>query len=632
MRSPACSHEWHLDSKGMSDLPKPRPAPVERDDQSAEDAEMARLRRLLLGEDYERLSAMRADLNRMLALYDELGDPAKQANRVAVVLSEAVLLREHQDHGVSKALRPAIADSIKASVRKDPQPLVDAISPIIGPAIRRAVNEAIAGVLQVFDKLLEHSFSWRALKWRFEAWRTGSPYAEVVLFHTLTFWVEQVFLIHRETGLLLQHVTSRQGGIRDPDLIGSMLTAITDFVSDSFSDSADAGSVQSMQVGDHRVMVEQGRLAFIAAVTRGNPSAELTTALQETLETVHLLYRGQLERFDGDAAPFAETHGLLEDCLQRKTKPESKRRPWIPLLLLGLLVFGPLGYLGYQSHQRYRVWDRAMDKLRVEPGIVVTDAVRDGDLYRVEGLRDPIAREPLEVIGPQAATELQWDWRWKPYLSFEEGFLLTRARQALQAPETVVLSVNGDLLELSGEAPRPWVDTMRDAVLRIPGIAAYRDDELRPVSDSTVDRDALVDEQQALSAGRAELAHYRDLITATEIYFRVGSMKLQQDQSHVLDMLATEMKALVAVADDFDLVPRFLVTGYADTTGTQTENLRLSLLRARAVIIGLVARGVNDNLFLPIKLGVNSSAQASDPEVHAGNRRVTLDFIVPSGI
>ena len=43
----------------------------------------------------------------------------------------------------------------------------------------------------------------QGLKWRVESIRTGRPFAEIVLMHSLLYRVEQVFLIHRETGLVL---------------------------------------------------------------------------------------------------------------------------------------------------------------------------------------------------------------------------------------------------------------------------------------------------------------------------------------------------------------------------------------------------------------------------------------------
>ena len=66
------------------------------------------------------------------------------------------------------------------------------------------------------------------------AWRTGKSFAEVVLLNTLVYRVEQVFLIHAQTGLLLQHVVADAVTAQDADMVSGMLTAIRDFARDSF--------------------------------------------------------------------------------------------------------------------------------------------------------------------------------------------------------------------------------------------------------------------------------------------------------------------------------------------------------------------------------------------------------------
>jgi OOP family OmpA-OmpF porin len=58
------------------------------------------------------------------------------------------------------------------------------------------------------------------------ALRTGTSFAEVVLLNTLLYRVEQVFLIERESGLLLQHVRSAAVRTEDADMVAGMLTAI----------------------------------------------------------------------------------------------------------------------------------------------------------------------------------------------------------------------------------------------------------------------------------------------------------------------------------------------------------------------------------------------------------------------
>ncbi len=138
------------------------------------------------------------------------------------------------DDKLADALAPTFQEAFKVSVKKDPQSLVDAISPVMGPAIRKSISDALERMVQSLNQTLEYGFSPKGLKWRFEAFRTGKPFAEVVFLHTLQYRVEQLFLIHRKDGLLLQHVAVEPGLSQDADMVSGMLTAIRDFVRDSF--------------------------------------------------------------------------------------------------------------------------------------------------------------------------------------------------------------------------------------------------------------------------------------------------------------------------------------------------------------------------------------------------------------
>src|SRR5919106_958029 len=251
----------------------------------------------------------RAELD---SLQEKLNNPEVLAESVSKILPEAVRMRAGRDEDLTQAMSGTVEKALRASVRRNPRPLADAIFPIIGPAIRKAIATAIAGLIQSFNQTLEHSLSVRGLKWRWEAIRTGKSFAEVVLLHSLLYRVEQVFLIHRESGLLLQHasVTSSQS----PELISSMLTAIQDFVRDSFH-VEEVETLETMRVGELSVWVEQGPFAILAAVIRGNAPQDLRTTLQATLEKIHLEKGRALENFQGDTSTFESIRPELEDCL-----------------------------------------------------------------------------------------------------------------------------------------------------------------------------------------------------------------------------------------------------------------------------------------------------------------------------
>ena len=226
--------------------------------------EFEELRRLLLSREREQLRA----------LSDRISDKERRSQDIASVLPEAIKMSRERGEQLSQALRPAVEGSFKDSIEQRPQLFVDALHPIIGPIVRKSVAETLRRLLQSFNQTLEHTFSWRGLKWRWEALRTGRSFAEVVMLRSLVYRVEQLFLIHRETSLSLLHVTSDPALSKDSDMVAGMLSAIQDFARDSFATGEDA-ALEEFRVGELQVWIVPGRHAYLAAVIRGNPSLEL---------------------------------------------------------------------------------------------------------------------------------------------------------------------------------------------------------------------------------------------------------------------------------------------------------------------------------------------------------------------
>ncbi len=95
----------------------------------------------------------------------------------------------------------------------------------------------------------------------------------MVLKHTMHFRVEHIFLIHRKTGLLLAHSAAPEASAQDPQLVSSMLSAIQDFVRDSFSEEAVAAGRIDTACSADLLLWSEGQTIRIPCchVIRGNP-------------------------------------------------------------------------------------------------------------------------------------------------------------------------------------------------------------------------------------------------------------------------------------------------------------------------------------------------------------------------
>jgi OOP family OmpA-OmpF porin len=225
------------------------------------------------------------------------------------------------------------------------------------------------------------------VKWRLEAWRSGSSFADVVLKHTIVFRVEHVFLIHRKTGLLLEHVAAAEAASQDPHMVSGMLSAIQDFVRDSFSNSEGGrgGGIDSLRLGDLTLWCEEGPSAFLAAVIRGNPPESLHTQLREALGHIHEDLRGPLEQFEGDSSILGDLSTRLGTCLQQQEQPKEKKLSrWLWFLPLAVLV-GLVTWWVLRAVEESRV-DTYVQLLKDQPGIVVTGVERRDGMWHVSGV------------------------------------------------------------------------------------------------------------------------------------------------------------------------------------------------------------------------------------------------------
>ena len=442
------------------------------------DVRLEQLRRLLLGREIEVLSR----------LSDVMEDPERLAAAVGRVLPTAIA-QATSDARLGHVLAPAMEKATESSIRSDPHKLVDILYPLIVPAIRKSIGETIDATFQSLNQSLKYSLTWRGLKWRWEAWRTGSSFAEVVLKHTLVYQVEHVFLIHRHTGLLIAHVAAENAASQDPQLVSSMLVAIQDFVKDSFSGAEHQG-LDALRLGELRLWSEQGPFATLVAVIRGDPPEELHDTLRSALSRIHAERHQALESFDGDSSGFADVEAQLSECvtLGQKAPPRVSLRWLVTLIwLLPLLLFA--GALGARWWQDQRLWEGYLERLQAEPGIVITELGKRNGKFLVAGLRDPLAADPRLVLRQAEMDPNRVVMSFVPYQALDPQSVLRRLNATLDPPPGVTLAIEGGGIVAQGSAPRSWLERARAVAQALPaGAPAFDPSGVRNADEADEQR------------------------------------------------------------------------------------------------------------------------------------------------
>ncbi|MCW5981815.1 MAG: OmpA family protein [Bryobacteraceae bacterium] len=503
------------------------------------------------------------------------------------------------DQRLIEALSPTIQHALRRSLRDERRAWSEALYPIMLPSVRMAVWAAFHEAVESLNRLVEASLSWRSWQWRLEAWRRRKSFAEVVLLRTLVYRVEQVLLIHRETGLLLHSVASKDAATKDPDIISGMLTAVQDFVRDSFNGGQES-PLNELRTADLTVRIEQGPWAVIAAVVRGYPPAELHATLTAAADLVHQEMAQELREFDGDAGRFVRARSILEGCLQaayRTPPPSSYRKLWVlaaaasVLLVVGLAMF---------VQQRLR-WSDLAARLNAEPGIVVTGHYDSGGKHVIEGLRDPLAADPAQFMADAGIDPARAALRLRPFVSLEPALQLARAREALSPPPGVALRLEADALSVEGAAPRAWIRRLREANLAALGIRALHLASLRDLDAETL----------------------RQAMESEAIRFEPGSSRLSPQQQQRAEKLAALLVDWAKAARELGRDPRVEVVGRADRSGDAAYNLRVSEERARRVRDLLAASGLPEEI-IAINAEGDAAARGADNGEDAAYRTVRI--------
>lgn len=589
-------------------------AALQQPQSCAEEEAIAELRNLLLGSQSSQKPSSEeeaiAELRNLLLgpeLQARLDSLQLRVEDVSQVLPEAIILRTMQDEQLTKAVMPTVEQALEVSVKQDLNVLANSLFPIFGPATRKAVAAAMKTLTESLNQTLDHSLSPQGFKWRLEALQTGKSFAEVVLLRTLVYRVEQVFLIHRETGLVLQHAVAPTVAAQDADLVSAMLKAIQDFVQDSFSVSQE-DALETLHFGELTIWIDQGPQAILAGVIRGTPPQELRLSFQTTLEQIHKQFRSSFISFQGDNTHFEPSKQYLEACLQTQHQPKKDKPSPILFALLGIILcsIGLWGFFSFQERQR---WVSYLEKLNSQPGIVVVDAEKRWGKYFISGLRDPLAIDPVKLmrsskLNPQTVTS-----NWESYLSFEPRFIIKRAKQLLQPPETVSLSIDENgILHATGSAQRQWIDQARNLAPNIPGITQFRSEQL------------IEAELQALHWGKK-------IIENQIIYFVTGYTQIVPGQSDKIQTVVREIKKLTDAAASLNKGVRIEIIGHSDSDGLEENNLLVSQARAELILSNLVSQGLTKTHLTAKGVGSREpwqNASAQKQENKEFNRRVSF--------
>lgn len=501
---------------------------------------------------------------------------------VGDVLTEALHDRQKTDGSVNKVLQPLIEDSVEHSVTHHSDRLVSSLYPLMGSLVRKSVTAFLTDFMEKTNQLIDNSLTIKGLTWRVKAWQAGVSFSQYVASQTFVYRVEHVLLIHRETGLLLTSVDLNNDTKSDADLISSMLTAINDFVGDSFTGTEDGlrEQLQTVTTDNFNLLIKPGPNALVVAAVTGNPPQGVSDQLQLTLENIHRLYRDELTQFNGDNESFSNAEPLLTDCLlseQKSAESEVNRIPWFAWVLF-MFIFGFIIFQTFQLWVKAELTDKLMT-YDLNAGVVVNHIqVNNEHDIEIDILRDPDAVTVIDWLKNNNITIKNVTLTERRYQSLDLGILKIRAERILAQYPQIESKWQGEILLLSGSIALLHFEKLVNSL----SLAGFT--QKHNLSTEQVTHPVMVDVNSSKTAKEHIFKELIGRITTIQLDFSVESAVITKDMRLSLKKVYRYLEQINLLAKQLDFNVGLLVIGCSDNTGNKVTNTQLSLQRAQSTV------------------------------------------------
>ncbi len=281
------------------------------------------LKSLILNDEAKRVSELEQDLDAILtyikdpsffkAHFDTLFDDlfkehiSQKDSRVKDALadhfSNIVSKSIEQDLlGLRKSLSAVIAPAIKEQIEKNSDEMIDALYPILGGMISKYVSQSIKQMTQKIEKRIQTGLSWRRYLLKLKSKLSGVSESEILLEQSMEQRAKSIFVIHKQSGLLVAEASCVHKEIKEPEMVASMASAIRSFVLEWIEGADDRGEREDLSMvsyGNSTLYIESAGSVLFVAFFDEEPDFESRAHVNELFSNLMLKYGDYFSDFDG---------------------------------------------------------------------------------------------------------------------------------------------------------------------------------------------------------------------------------------------------------------------------------------------------------------------------------------------
>ena len=477
-------------------------------------------------------------------------------------------------------IAPLLGPAIKEQVKNQKDDVVDALYPVIGNMISRYVTKSLEEMLVNINAQIQSGLSYKTLKRKVKAKMQGVSEAQLLLNENVSSNIQAIFLIHKDTGIVLAQAQNPNHEINDPDMLASMMTAIRSFVNDWVSQDGESKELGEIDYSGNKIIIEASSYSYLAVIVEGAAYKTTYEKIRDTLGNIVSLYGENIREFEGDLENFSELNIeeklellLLHDNKEDKEVEKVRLHPLI--YIIPLLLLSWWGFIIYKNYMNETLKERVDTRLyktasltsyrlttEVEDGVVILRGEvpfsyhKQLALQLITNMSDVVSVENKIVVIPTLSDPVQ--------INANIAYLIMGLN--IQKGLTLEYSYDYENLKILGIA---WSQKLKESALEALS-------KIKGINNIT-----------------NEIKVIPPLITKN-IYFDRGFTSLSTEaQSTLLEVIN-----LLSYAQE-NLV--IYLTSYSDMIGNSKDNTNLSTKRINNVMKFLKEQGKISNKFVTVE-------------------------------
>lgn len=219
---------------------------------------------------------LKDDRNEIDSIKKTLYNKEELAKEVSPIVEERV---QYIKDNFRKEFGKPVDKIVEMKLEESKEQLLNVIYPVLGQMIRKFVNYQFQLLKDRIDNQVNSVFSSRGILGQIKSKVFGLSSSDIVLSDLDKPMIEEVYVIQRDSGLLLGSF-SRKVTV-DKDMIAGMLTAIKSFVEDAFQ--REKQELELIEYGNYKILIQNFFSYYISVAVSGSLSNKERDVISETL-------------------------------------------------------------------------------------------------------------------------------------------------------------------------------------------------------------------------------------------------------------------------------------------------------------------------------------------------------------